>query len=382
MQSQPASRFPSSKGSCSRVETDTGTATVTGWCVSPSTVQCEDVTNRGRELGEPRSTCIVQSSPQESPSTVQCEGVTDRGVGHPNPAQGITPLVSPSTVQCEGVTIGGEVSRSSSTRFISHKSPSTVQCEGVTERGRECQQPTPVFVDQSKLQIFSPSEDGCIDGATLFVPPHITSDSGTGCNRLSAFPVLPAEGALGADALLQRPRADSGFRALEPGLVKIYDAVVRVGVPNYRGARVSVPSALNIPAWRQVEHLLDDQSLVDCLEFGFPVGFMGNTPPATSIQNHTSARANPSRILDYLATEKGHDAMVGQFHAPPFSPWFRTNPAMTRPKRDSDKLRVRMQCQQSCAVWVSGWGRFQAEASHTLGSGSAGSTVGQRVSHV
>ena len=235
---------------------------------------------------------------------------------------------------------------------MSHKSPSTVQCEGVTERGRERQQPTPVFVNQSKLQIFNPSEDGCIDGATLFVPPHITSDSGTGCNRLSAFPVLPAEGALGADALLQRPRADSGFRALEPGLVKIYDAVVRVGVPNYRGARVPVPSALNIPAWRQAEHLLDDQSLVDCLEFGFPVGFMGNTPPATSIQNHTSARANPSHILDYLATEKGHDTMVGPFHAPPFSPWFRTNPAMTRPKRDSDKLRVILDVSypQECSV--------------------------------
>ena len=140
MQSQPASRFPSNIGSCSRVETDTGTATVTGWRVSPSTVQCEGVTNRGRELGEPRSTCIVQFSPQESPSTVQCEGVTDRGMGHPDPAQGFTPLVSPSTVQCEGVTIGGEVSRSSSTRFMSYKIPSTVQCEGVTERGRECQQ--------------------------------------------------------------------------------------------------------------------------------------------------------------------------------------------------------------------------------------------------
>ena len=86
MQSQPASRFPSSLDSCSRVETDTGTATVMGWCVNPSTVQCEGVTNRGGELGEPRSTCFVQSSPQESPSTVQCEGVTDRGMGHSDPA--------------------------------------------------------------------------------------------------------------------------------------------------------------------------------------------------------------------------------------------------------------------------------------------------------
>ena len=56
-----------------------------------------------------------------------------------------------------------------------------------------------------------------------------------------------------------------------------------------------VPSALNIAAWREREGDLVDSSLVDCLEYGFPIGFNGNQPPVSDIPNHSSARANPPR---------------------------------------------------------------------------------------
>ena len=123
-------------------------------------------------------------------------------------------------------------------------------------------------------------------------------------------------------------------------LARIYDRVTRVGVPNYRGAKATVPSSLDIPAWRRVEHLIVGKSLVDCLEYGFPAGFMGSEPPTSGVENHTSARRNPTHVSKYLNTEIGHNAMIGPFDTPPFQPWFRTNPTMTRPKRDSEALRV------------------------------------------
>ena len=70
------------------------------------------------------------------------------------------------------------------------------------------------------------------------------------------------------------------------------------------------------------------------------MGFQESHIPATGISNHASARGFPSHVARYLSTEVAHGAIVGPFPVPPFSQWFCTNPAMTRPKRDSDQRRV------------------------------------------
>ena len=76
------------------------------------------------------------------------------------------------------------------------------------------------------------------------------------------------------------------------------------------------------------------------LEFGFPSGYRGEKVPAMDLANHSSGRKNPREIKKFLEKEQSHHAMIGPFKEKPFDQWFRNNPILTRPKRNSDSLRV------------------------------------------
>ena len=120
----------------------------------------------------------------------------------------------------------------------------------------------------------------------------------------------------------------------------MYDAVTSGDKPNFLGAQVPVQHALNMQAWEKYQHLLEDQTLVPMLEFGFPVGYMGNQPPDTKATNHSSATNFSTHVDKFIRIELKHQAIMGPFENSPFSPWFRTKPLMTRPKRDSQDRRV------------------------------------------
>ena len=131
----------------------------------------------------------------------------------------------------------------------------------------------------------------------------------------------------------------STFSQEHPQLAAIYQAVQAVGTPNYRGARQPVPHNLNIQAWRDRSHLFPDASLVEMLEFRFPIGYTASHPPAPHTGNHPSANKHPADIDAYLNKELRHSAIIGPADRLPFQ-WPRTNPMMTRPKKDSSSRRV------------------------------------------
>ena len=108
---------------------------------------------------------------------------------------------------------------------------------------------------------------------------------------------------------------------------------------NYRGARQPVPHNINIPAWRSRSHLFHDPSLVDMLEFGFPVGYTAPHLPAPHSGNHPSANQFPADVSAYITKELHHSAIIGPADHHPFQ-WTRSNPMMTRPKKDSATRRV------------------------------------------
>ena len=157
---------------------------------------------------------------------------------------------------------------------------------------------------------------------------------------LSDIPLCPVSNAPGKDQHLPRPSASDCFKRLKPELVKIYDTVRGWGVPNYRGARVGLHSGINTGIWRDRAHMYGDSSLADMLDFGFPSGHLGDTNPAVGLSNHSSAIRNPLQVDKFLAKEGKLGALVGPFSTKPFEPWCRTNPLMTRPKRESSDLRV------------------------------------------
>lgn len=66
----------------------------------------------------------------------------------------------------------------------------------------------------------------------------------------------------------------------------IYDQVRETALPNYLEAKIPVPSALNIPRWREMLTDYHDTNLVDLLELGWPADYTAQKPPTAIYTNH------------------------------------------------------------------------------------------------
>lgn len=132
------------------------------------------------------------------------------------------------------------------------------------------------------------------------------------------------------------PQARQSF----PQFAALYKAVKSFNLPNFLGAKKTVPSALNLKNWEHELLTYHDREICHFLHYGWPVGYHLARPPTSVGENHASARAHGQHVQYYIETELSHDAIVGPFKTPPFTPWTRLSPLMTRPKRDSDKRRV------------------------------------------
>ena len=120
-------------------------------------------------------------------------------------------------------------------------------------------------------------------------------------------------------------------------LLQIHKAVWHTGKPNMFGCKIPLPSGLNIPAWRHLLQDYHDQQLLDCLEFGFPIGYSERTWPTVCNINHSSALAFPKDVEQYIDTEIMQGAMLGPFNHAPFRVGLHTSPLMTRPKKQSHR---------------------------------------------
>jgi hypothetical protein len=121
---------------------------------------------------------------------------------------------------------------------------------------------------------------------------------------------------------------------------RIYDMVRATGVPNFLLARQPLPHGLNIDKWRFYLQGHTDSSLVDFLQYGFPVGFNPDCPLTPTLSNHASATNNLQHVEHYLTTEIEAGAILGPFSTPPFWPWTHLSPLMTREKKASVHRRV------------------------------------------
>ena len=103
---------------------------------------------------------------------------------------------------------------------------------------------------------------------------------------------------------------------------------------------IPLSHGLNIDKWSEYVDIYNDHSLPMMLNYSFPSGHQGAIVPAVGLDNHASAKRNPKQVANFIDKEKTLGAMAGPFEDTPFSPWFRSNPLLTRPKRDSKELRV------------------------------------------
>lgn len=108
------------------------------------------------------------------------------------------------------------------------------------------------------------------------------------------------------------------------------------------GAQLPIRTDLVIPKWEELLDLYHDKELVLFLKYGWPVGYQADRPPSTVPTNHQSALSHIGHVKTFVSKELQHKAIIGPFSEPPFAPWCRTSPLMTRPKKESQERRIIM----------------------------------------
>lgn len=125
-----------------------------------------------------------------------------------------------------------------------------------------------------------------------------------------------------------------------PDFAALYTDILSFSLPNFLGARRTLDSGLHLHQWELMLQDYHDNEICFFLRYGWPVGYHSKEIPVTVLHNHQSADAYPAHIEEFIATERKYHALIGPFDKPPFSPWMRQSPMMTRPKKDSSKRRV------------------------------------------
>ncbi len=114
--------------------------------------------------------------------------------------------------------------------------------------------------------------------------------------------------------------------------LEIHKLIVQSGLPNLRGCRISVQSGLNITKWRTQFEGYHDSELVDFLEFGWLVWYVGSKWSASALVNHKGATDYPTEIDEYLVKEIQLGVILGPFDENPLCVPLCVFPLHTVPK--------------------------------------------------
>lgn len=128
---------------------------------------------------------------------------------------------------------------------------------------------------------------------------------------------------------------------MDPELVRIYNLVKAQGLPNALGARLPVPSHLNLNNWdRYLDQSDDERELFSFIKYGFPLGYMGPPSDTKGISNHKSATDYLAQLDKFVEKELSLGGVMGPLHNPPFKEWCHVSPLMSREKRGTEDRRV------------------------------------------
>jgi len=106
--------------------------------------------------------------------------------------------------------------------------------------------------------------------------------------------------------------------------------------PNAFGARIVVPSRLNLPAWQAGLTDYHDSEVALFLTHGWPVNYCLSSDPIPVDTNHSSAVNFAQTVDSFIATELSHEATAGPFKHDPIPSRLQTSPLQTV---DKDKTK-------------------------------------------
>ena len=131
-------------------------------------------------------------------------------------------------------------------------------------------------------------------------------------------------------------------------LLSAHQTVTDSGLYNFEYCRIPINTNLNIPYLRSMLFDYKDDKICDFLEFGFPLGYLGDDKILNNVdkknlwkfKNHQGAEEFPVDMLSYLKKESQHKAILGPFKTNPFDSGIKISPLNTVPKSGSSERRV------------------------------------------
>ena len=119
----------------------------------------------------------------------------------------------------------------------------------------------------------------------------------------------------------------------------MHQAVVNSGTYNFMSVKLSLPTKINIDYLRDELDVYEDKQVLQFLQFGWPINYMGSALPRTMSKprNHRGAKLYPHYVDAFITTEIGHHATIGPFTDNPFEYPITVSPLNTIQKSTIDR---------------------------------------------
>ena len=162
---------------------------------------------------------------------------------------------------------------------------------------------------------------------------NIRDSMSGGCHAVNLYGYIPSHFGPVSSKSFQTVQAN-GFQWLQ----KARDIIKATKQPNYKQARVLLPSKFNFDLWFSHLHNYHDLQIVDYLRFGFPLSLKPGFTGQAMDYNHSSADKYRKHVQEYIDTEIKEKAILGPFDSHPLEN-YHLSPIMSRPKT-RDKRRI------------------------------------------
>ena len=114
------------------------------------------------------------------------------------------------------------------------------------------------------------------------------------------------------------------------------------GKHNFQEAKITVNEKWNLEKMTELLGDYEDKMLMEFLRYGWPLNAQAPDVNHEVLDNQQGAKRNATDVRKYIENELHHGSIIGPFKKNPFGPEARFSPIDTRPKKDSEELRIIM----------------------------------------
>lgn len=100
-----------------------------------------------------------------------------------------------------------------------------------------------------------------------------------------------------------------------------YKNIRATKAPNFITACIPVSSDLICSEWDARLAQYHDRQLCDFIKYGWPLGYIKEAPPVTSLDNHSSAKKHIDQVNKFIQKELECNAIISPLSENPFQPW-------------------------------------------------------------